>query len=105
MQKEGTVFCVLRKFNYWVLYYKLLLASDAQREVIAAGGGTLSDTLHIAWAMMTLLFNMLLMGYGAAALGRRFRIYTFATWVVFIIFGVLTFMESRASKQICRHLT
>ncbi|GCC53171.1 hypothetical protein SanaruYs_34140 [Chryseotalea sanaruensis] len=65
-----------------------------QREVIAAGGGTLTDTLHIIWAMMTLLFNMLLMGFGAAALGKRFRIYTIATWLVFIVFGILTFMES-----------
>jgi len=65
-----------------------------QREVIAAGGGTVTDTLHIVWATMTLLFNMLLMGFGAAALGKRFRLYTIATWIVFIIFGVLTFMES-----------
>lgn len=65
-----------------------------QREVIAAGGGTLSDTLHIVWAVMTLLFNISLMGFGAAALGKRFRLYTLATWVVFILFGVLTFRES-----------
>ena len=64
------------------------------REVIASGGGTLSDTLHLVWAMITLLFMMLLMGFGAAGLGKRFRYYTFATWVVFILFGVLTFMES-----------
>lgn len=64
------------------------------REVIAADGGTLTDTLHIVWAMITLLFMMLLMGFGAAGLGKRFRYYTFATWVVFILFGVLTFMES-----------
>lgn len=65
-----------------------------QRQVIAASGGTLTDTLHIVWAMMALLFNMLLMGFGALALGKRFRFYTIATGVVFIIFGVLTFMES-----------
>ena len=65
-----------------------------RREVIAAGGGTLTETLHILWAMMTLLFNLLLMGFGAAALGKPFRIYTLVTWIVFIVFGVLTFMES-----------
>lgn len=65
-----------------------------QREVIAAGGGTLTDNLHIVWAIMTLFFNMLLMGFGAAALGKRFRLYTIVTWVVFIVFGVLTFIES-----------
>ena len=65
-----------------------------QRGVIAAGGGTLTDTLHLVWAMMTLLFNMLLMGFGAAALSRRFRLYTIITWVVFFVCGALTFMES-----------
>ena len=65
-----------------------------QREVIAAGEGSLTDSLHIVWAMMTLLFNMLLMGFGAAALRKGFRLYTIATWVVFIVFGILTFIES-----------
>lgn len=65
-----------------------------QREVIAAGGGTISDTLHLVWASITLIFNMLLMGFGMAALGKKFRIYTIATWAVFLIFGFLTFMES-----------
>jgi hypothetical protein len=65
-----------------------------QREVIGAGGGTLTDSLHIAWASLTLIFNMLLMGFGSAALGKQFRYYTIATWAVFLVFGVLTFMES-----------
>ena len=65
-----------------------------RREVIAAGGGTLTDTLHIAWAIMTLIFMMLLMGFGAAASGKRFRLYTIITFAVFIVFGVLTFIAS-----------
>lgn len=65
-----------------------------QREVIGAGGGTITDSLHIIWAMITLLFNMLLMGFGKAALGKSFRIYTMITWVIFIVFGFLTFLES-----------
>jgi len=64
------------------------------REVIAAGGGTLSDTLHITWAMMTLLVNMLLMGFGAAALGKQFRIFTVATFIVFLVFGALIGVET-----------
>ena len=65
-----------------------------QREVIAAGGGTLTDSLHIGWAMVTLLFMMLLMGFGAAALGKRFRLFTIVTFLVFIIFGILIATES-----------
>jgi hypothetical protein len=55
---------------------------------------TLTDTLHIVWAMMTLLLMMLIMGFGAAALGRSFRLYTIATFVVFITFGVLIGTEA-----------
>jgi hypothetical protein len=65
-----------------------------QREVIAMGGGRLTDTLHIAWAMVTLLLMMLMMGFGAASLGKRFRLYTIATWAVFIGFGIFTWLES-----------
>ncbi len=68
------------------------------REVISTGGGTMTDTLHITWAMITLIFMMLLMGFGAAALGKQFRIYTIITWVVFIVCGVLTFRESPGIK-------
>ena len=64
------------------------------REVLAAGGGTISDTLHISWAMMTLVTNMLLLGFGAAAMGKRFRIYSIITFGIFILFGFLIFTES-----------
>ncbi len=70
-----------------------------RREIIGAGGGTLTDTLHLVWASITLIFNMLLMGFGAAALGRKFRIYTIATWILFLIFGILTFMESPGIEE------
>lgn len=64
------------------------------REVIGAGGGTLTDTLHIVWAMITLAFMMLLMGFGAAALQKTFRIFTAVIFIVFIVFGVLIGVES-----------
>jgi hypothetical protein len=65
-----------------------------QREVIGAGGGTLTDSLHITWAMMTLLFMMVIMGYGAAALGKNFRIFTGTTFVIFVVFGALIGIEA-----------
>jgi hypothetical protein len=65
-----------------------------QREVIAGGGGTITDTLHLAWAYIHLAFMILMMGFGAAALGKRFRIYSFATFIAFIVFGTLTSLES-----------
>jgi hypothetical protein len=53
-----------------------------QRAVLAAGGGTLTDTMHIAWTIVTSLFFMFALGFGAAAFGRRFRVYSIATIVI-----------------------
>jgi len=65
-----------------------------QREVIAAGGGTLSDTLHIAMAMVTVILMLLAMGFGANAFGTRFRIYSIVTMVTLFVFGILTSMDA-----------
>lgn len=65
-----------------------------RREVIAAGGGTLTDTLHIAWTFIHLVFMLLMIGFGAAALGKTFRIYSIITVLAFILFGILTARES-----------
>ena len=51
------------------------------RAVLAAGGGTLTDTLHLVWAI-TGIVSMLIVGFGAAALGKRFRVYSIATMVI-----------------------
>jgi hypothetical protein len=64
------------------------------REVTAAAGVTLTDILHITWAMMTLLFNMLIMGFAATALGKSFRLFTIITFILFIIFGALIGVEA-----------
>ena len=67
-----------------------------QREVIAAGGGTLSDTLHLVWAFAHLVLMLLMIGFGASVLGKRFRIFSVAIVVVFMVFGILTTIDSRA---------
>ena len=64
-----------------------------QREVLAAGGGTLTDTMHIVWAIVTVLLMVLAIGFGAAAFGKRFRFYSIATLVVLLAFGVLTGLD------------
>ena len=51
---------------------------------------TLTDTMHIAFAMAWLLLMLVAIGFGAAALGRRFRLYSGATVAVFVVFGALT---------------
>lgn len=54
----------------------------------------LTDVLHIAFAMVWLLFSLLILGFGAAALGKQFRIYSLLSLALFIVFGILTGMES-----------
>ena len=65
-----------------------------QREVLAAGGGTFSDTWHIVMSVITVLLMFLSIGFGAAAFGKGFRVYSIVTILVFIVFGVLTFSEA-----------
>jgi hypothetical protein len=63
------------------------------REVLAAGGGTLTDTLHIVWSMVAVLLMMLAIGFGAVAFGKRFRLYSIATLVILVAFGALTGLD------------
>src|SRR6187551_1058599 len=65
-----------------------------QREALAAGGGTFTDTWHLVMATVTVLLMFLTIGFGAAAFGKGFRFYSIATIIVFIVFGVLTFVEA-----------
>jgi len=65
-----------------------------RREIIAAGGGTLTDTLHLVWAFIHLILMLLMIGFGAAVFGKSFRIFSVAIVLVFVIFGILTSKES-----------
>lgn len=61
-----------------------------QREVLAVGAGSLTDTLHLIWAAVTVVIIVTAVAIGATALGQAFRIYSFMTIVVMVIFGALT---------------
>jgi hypothetical protein len=65
-----------------------------RREVLAAGGGTLSDTLHLALGGIAVLLMFLAIGVGATAFGSRFRLYSILSVVVLLTFGALTFVEA-----------
>lgn len=64
------------------------------RETLAAGGATFSDTMHIALGVVTEVLFLLALGFAAAAFGRQFRIYSIATFVILLVFGVLTFLDA-----------
>ena len=64
------------------------------REVLAAGGGTLSDTLHIALGGVTVVLMLLAITVGAAAFVKRFRLFSLASLVILALFGALTFLDA-----------
>jgi hypothetical protein len=69
-------------------------AAMHRREVLAAGGGTFSDTLHVVLGAVTVVLMFLAIGFGARAFGTRFRLYSIVSIVVLLVFGGLTFLEA-----------
>jgi hypothetical protein len=69
-------------------------AAMHQREVLAAGGGTWSDTLHVILGLSTVLFMMVAIGIGATAFGKPFRRYSIVTILILFVFGALTGLDS-----------
>ncbi len=56
--------------------------------------GTFSDTMHLMFTVAGVFLCMLpAMAFGAAALGRKFRIYTIVTIIVFVACAVWTFLD------------
>jgi hypothetical protein len=69
-------------------------AAMHQRAVLASGGGTASDTLHVVLGVVTVLLMIVAMGCAAPAFGQRFRLYSIAAIVALLLFGGLTFLEA-----------
>jgi hypothetical protein len=53
-------------------------------------GSLVTDAPHIIVTGVLVLLLLLAMGFGAFALGKRFRIYSFASLLTLIVFGALT---------------
>ncbi len=64
------------------------------REALAAGASDVRDTMHIALGVATEIIYLLALGFAAAALGKAFRTYSIATFVVLLGCGILTFREA-----------
>jgi hypothetical protein len=55
---------------------------------------TLSDTMHGILTIVGVLFILLAIGSGAVAFGKWFRIYSIATVIILIVFGVLAGLDA-----------
>jgi hypothetical protein len=79
---------------YGALGVLWVLAPMHLRPALAAGGSTLSDTLHIVLATVTVVLFLAALGLAATALGRAFRVYSLATFGLLLAFAVLTFRDA-----------
>ena len=89
----------LRRAGALILVYGVIglgwpLFPMHNREVLAAGGGNFSDTMHIVFSGISVLLMLLAMGFGAAALGKRFRVYSVATIMLLVVLGLLTGLDA-----------
>jgi hypothetical protein len=55
---------------------------------------SLTDTLHIAFAIITTILIMLAIAFGAGALGQRFRMYSYASLAALVLAGLLSFADA-----------
>jgi Protein of unknown function (DUF998) len=60
------------------------------REALAAGEGTLRNTMHIPATAVMSLFIVLAVVFGSTLLGKRFQYYSYATIAILLVFGALT---------------
>jgi hypothetical protein len=60
---------------------------------LRGAGFSFTDTMHIVFAMVTVLLMLLAIGFSATVFGKRFRVYSMATIVILAIFGTLTGLD------------
>ena len=65
-------------------------SSMHQREVLAADGASLSDTLHLVIVAVGGIIFLIETSFAAPAFGRWFRLYSVATVLVVLVMGFIT---------------
>ncbi len=70
-----------------------LFAPIHLREALAAGEGSATDAWHGILTFGGALCYLLAMGFGATAFGKRFRLYSIATMLILVVFGVMTGLD------------
>jgi len=80
--------------GFMVAYGVISLAWPLAPMHLRGEGFTLTDTMHVILAAVTVFLMLLAIGFGTAVFGKRFRFYSIATFVILFAFGALTFRES-----------
>ncbi|MBX7159987.1 MAG: DUF998 domain-containing protein [Acidimicrobiia bacterium] len=84
---------VLAAFGFTGLMW-LPFPMTSRTEMVAGAAMTANDVGHIVLTVLTIVLILCQIGFGAAALGTRFRIYSAATAVMVLVFGAMTGMEA-----------
>jgi NO-binding membrane sensor protein with MHYT domain len=58
-----------------------------------------SDAMHVILTAVGVLSMLIAMGFGAAALGKQFRLYSIATFLVFLLMAILSFWDAGRMAQ------
>jgi hypothetical membrane protein len=66
---------------------------------LRGGEATFSDAMHATLTALGVLSMLVAMGFGAAALGKRFRLYSMGTFVVFLLMALLAFWDGARMAQ------
>jgi hypothetical membrane protein len=72
------------------IWFPFPLTARGEMEA-AAADMPVTDTMHMVLGLATYLLTFAFIGVGAAALGRRFRVYSVATIVTVLVFSAATF--------------
>jgi hypothetical protein len=62
----------------------------ARGEIATAGG--LNDVMHVVLGAVTILLELSIIGFGAVALGRWFRLYSILTFATVVVFWTWSFL-------------
>lgn len=66
---------------------------------LRGGEATFSDAMHATLTGVGVLSMLVAMGFGAAALGKRFRLYSMGTFLVFLLMALLAFWDGGRMAQ------
>jgi hypothetical protein len=66
---------------------------------LRGGAATFSDTMHATLTGLGVLSMLVAMGFGAVALGKRFRLYSMGTFLVFLLMALLAFWDGARMTQ------
>jgi hypothetical protein len=84
-------------FALWAVGVLAIFFPMQQRADLATSGPMLTDVMHlIIWGVVTSVLILLMIGFGASADGKWFRVYSYATILLFVVGLIWTWWDAPA---------